>query len=1428
MASRLLALSSRSQQQQARRHPARELTAAIGASLARCRFNRQFNSTRAAALLACAGAVDQGSSSKRTNKSLYSVSQNPMHCCTTAQLSGGGASGLTGSTRSMTTEAWFLDKDRVSRIDAVSARDDRDARSPTAILINSLHSKPISTPRDVLDRIAEARAANSNQYLVAIIDAIRTRDSPPANTATSDTTSRPVEADRTGAGLKAHSAFKDHLMTKEVCESLLDTIAMSGLNGQESRVDTETVLAIHGVVKERGWEVESAVIQGVAIFLANSSLFGYKQSISLINQAIKEQPQQPAAIRHSGSKERSMPIFNETPMEYAVSSIRPYGLPLKDALLQKSAVLSKEKAAELAAALAGDPLDTVVEIARILADRGYTPSDVFYMSAARALCVQERESDAEWLFAAVREGAGKCSGTIHALIMAMYYRLGKASKANAVFAEFRAAWKDRWDRIQSVGVMPDAASVSSEKWRVAHEENEESSELFHAKGLRAIRRSAAAPFYCRALELLARKRFDEAAAFIKEAKYRDFVAFSPEQFGSLTRMLIAHGQVNLGYELYWETQRGANADGGRGVTAGDILFNETPTNHATGELVWSLAKMEDWDRIWLVDGDGKRGVNKALHANIYKHLISRALSTNNSYQAIKSAKALKEPARSHTISLTKTPDTWIREVVNRAMRLDKDRASASKQHPCVDFIEELLFKDMSTRGPAYLEWDARVIRNAFEVMHEQRSPASAEMLSQLFAVIDKNGLMRFPPVCHVVRGACKSVLDGVPKELQQVPQRIDDALDGWCAYLKQDSTQSSIKEMHLVGGSLLCASSSFWQCAVDTLVRGAGDSDISQTAHYLLRTLKLAYIAQAKISPLSLAAANKVLLAAKYPAVDADTGDILPLAEQIKLAAVHAQLPETFKRSTTTQTAGETNPRLWRTTQRGTAVAGAIVCNTPWKEKLRWYNACRRSHEIPKLKQLSWLVADLFRHGKRTDWEPILRDHMPEYVEALKDPSLGGPQVRKMYVETIWSHALKRHSTLGEVEEAIEYYRRVTEDGSHPMPNACACLLAALTGTDVPLPVLDKGWDGPPTGIYGVDPVLPPRGESETDLFLMPSNPAERKDLVAQIGLSMLYSILKTGKWPTTYFYNVLLGALGNSGMLKEMRHIFEVVIPTTTRAMPAYMRVSTDFMPMPFTWANVIRWAAGCGARDLAQYWFKEYRMSAMPIFREESSAFSRQMRRRYAHYARLFDLATPYYSVTSIARPVQEDGTLPTPWYDLRQAEMQIEIDRLRALDKLPLPFTGAARMLTIYTLVDEHRDMDSAEIVASEIVALSEDKALPVSAWKPGCTALAYNWKKMIDGYTEVLRHQQGLLSPDAAVVNRIKERIVYWHGMWSRAYKKAMSRAHFDRKKSDITKEQKELVERLTMDGCVGAGAGAGAERIQSSKARSRVQKRRADA
>ncbi|KAJ2610275.1 hypothetical protein EV177_004056 [Coemansia sp. RSA 1804] len=433
-------------------------------------------------------------------------------------------------------------------------------------------------------------------------------------------------------------------------------------------------------------------------------------------------------------------------------------------------------------------------------------------------------------------------------------------------------------------------------------------------------------------------------------------------------------------------------------------------------------------------------------------------------------------------------------------------------------------------------------------------------------------------------------------------------------------------------------------------------------------------------------------------------------------------------------------------------------------------------------------------------WKTIVHDHTPRYLKLLEAHSKGAHSLRRKFATSVWSQAIHRYATQGEVEEAVDLFRRIIKLGGYPVSQAPASLLISLTKTSLPLPVLPKDWQGAPRKVFNMEPAYPPQGTSSADLFIVPANVAERARIVAEIGLAMLYSMLRRELWPTTYFYCVLFSVLGNACMDSELKHIFSRVMPFAIRAMPAKFRIRPELMSSPTVWTMAIKAAVNCGCRPLAEHWFKEYRMSAMSIFRDDASAYSRFAFHGQPQYVRLYDLSRPYYQIFPKKWHWDQRGDTSTFVYDLQEVESQLELDRLRALDKLPLGYAESATMLNIYTLVNEHRDMHSAEILAEEIQSLHIDKCVPKASKPRGHSSLAYCWRMMVVGYINELRQASVLPMSDGHetyTIRRLERRLSYWFKQWRDAFE--MVTINSNERKSDIfilSNEELSTAERIS--------------------------------
>ncbi|KAJ1933778.1 hypothetical protein GGF37_006608, partial [Kickxella alabastrina] len=327
-----------------------------------------------------------------------------------------------------------MTEDAVGKVSDVSAAD---------ILINALKKTPPTTPLQVLDRIAESRSINSSRYINAIIEFIS-------------------ELGENGSSMR----FSPHLLNRAVCESLLDAIAKTETNGISQRIESRVIVKLCAIAAARGWLIDSAVLERVAIYLANNSFYGVTQGIHLVNT-------------HSKTSDSLSSADGRSMWQFRLTNLEAVDIPITEIRSQGSAVLSPDQKLALESFLADDPLDTAVDIARILRDR--------------AMSVRERKADAEWLFLMARQNDHRHLGSEYASMMSMYYRLGDPAAADALYSEFSAGWQQSWRSIEGSIVMPDAVSMQAEKWRLVHEEYVLKPQVIEVEELWRIRNRAAAP-----------------------------------------------------------------------------------------------------------------------------------------------------------------------------------------------------------------------------------------------------------------------------------------------------------------------------------------------------------------------------------------------------------------------------------------------------------------------------------------------------------------------------------------------------------------------------------------------------------------------------------------------------------------------------------------------------------------------------------------------------------------------------------------------------------------------------------------------------------------------------------------------------------------------------------------------------------------------
>ncbi|KAJ1823078.1 hypothetical protein LPJ56_000413 [Coemansia sp. RSA 2599] len=1182
-----------------------------------------------------------------------------------------------------------------------------------------MHKNPPETPGQLLDRIAEAHAINCSRYINAIVELIT----------------------------EPHSelskwSFKPHMMTLAVCSRLLEAICSTEVNGISMRVDWRIAQGLINVSVARRWELDSELLQDVAIYLANSSFYEFSEKVKRINAASLRQPQR-------GS------IWS-----FHLNSQEICDISLSGLIDQAKTLPPSEDMPKLFDMRIHSQINTAIDIARMLATRSFVPKPAYFLFMIRAMCVCEQKEHAETMFSMAQKFDHRHLGAEYALMMSMYYQIGDYIAADTLFSKFANTWKAQWKRIKNSSVMPDAATKQAEKWRLSHEESVETPLVFDAAELWQIRSRASAPFYQRVVELIRSRNVGRGIRELGEAKYKYAVSLTSMQIGAIIHALLAAGWTEEAISTYVEFQKSANVSGGPGIRAQDVVFGKTPFGHVTGDLLRALGAADDWNHIWSIVGDSTDLAYGLCYVDSVKELLARALDTGNQRHAVRCAELLRRIAALHSTALDTLGPEWLKCVFARAFKSSPEVADGHL-HLALELLDALVQKNAANQGNVYLRWNAQAASSFFGILRELLDAARANKLrSSFYTATGLVDALLVDPASQALIDEARFLFNLLPESLVSVPTSFD---------LVSKSGGWGKKGVDM---PFISKDSSFWSSTVKAFLSQSSSKLESKPgssscgAYGLLQTIKLGFVSGASIDPALLAHANNALLDRGYPVVDMGTGDLLPRAKQIEAKKRQIADRQWIEAAKAAEKAEGSNG-LYAASQSEPSKLEMRL-----QEKVKLYAEHRRSNKIPSLRELSSVVGDAMRQSKRAIWEPIVRDHMPEYLQLLRCTEEPGATAKRAsrvsteYATAIWSQAIVAYGGLGEADEAIAYFRRIVDAGGYPISQATSMLLSSLSSIDTLLPVLPRGWDGRADRIFGMEPAYPPQPESPGDTILVPKTRRERNAMVAQIGLAMLYATFKNKTWPTAHFYNILLTALGKAGMISELRQVFEVISVNSMRKMPAKLRINPAFAPSPILWAMAIREAAKAGESALSGYWFKEYRMSAMPIFREEASAYSRFAYRDQPKFARLFVLGRPYYLVAQLERPLLEDGSSPVPWYDLGQVEKQLELDRLRALDKLPMSYLDAFRMLTIYALVDEHRNMDSAEALAEEIIALHRDKTVPKYSRPRGATDLASCWRMMVSGYIGLLKYYHRQVESDPSEVKRCKERLVRWYKQWKK--------------------------------------------------------------
>ncbi|KAJ2480151.1 hypothetical protein IWW56_002635 [Coemansia sp. RSA 2131] len=434
----------------------------------------------------------------------------------------------------------------------------------------------------------------------------------------------------------------------------------------------------------------------------------------------------------------------------------------------------------------------------------------------------------------------------------------------------------------------------------------------------------------------------------------------------------------------------------------------------------------------------------------------------------------------------------------------------------------------------------------------------------------------------------------------------------------------------------------------------------------------------------------------------------------------------------------------------------------PYPELKKWYIDAIAQFEIPTITNLVQLLNKAQKHGDHEFLDTVIRKDFSKLLGGLKSTGLDKTdRLFRYYKSSVWSCAISSHVSRKEVDKAMEYFSRIINAGTFPAPTECVALLKSLEAKDIPFPVLPMKLNKTASAIRGMKPAYPPRSESSGRKSIKVESPAHRTKLRAQMGLSMLYSLLQHKQWPTDYFYGYLLVLLARAQMISELKHIFKVVIPATKRNVPADIKSPQLFETSPHTWAMAIQAMSSSGKFDLAKQWFDKYRAEVVPKLCKESSSFAKQWS-KLSEPSRLAMLAEPYYAAAQIVHRRTGDKT-SAPWYNLQQVERLLELDQLREQDKLPRPFRGVIQMLQVFTGVDEHFSMDQAEsLIKATDMTFSETQKLRFI--QPGSYhELAMCYKMMVDGYLTMFLKQKEQLGEayktDSGAMET-KERIKLW--------------------------------------------------------------------
>ncbi|KAJ2157479.1 hypothetical protein GGF46_004485 [Coemansia sp. RSA 552] len=448
----------------------------------------------------------------------------------------------------------------------------------------------------------------------------------------------------------------------------------------------------------------------------------------------------------------------------------------------------------------------------------------------------------------------------------------------------------------------------------------------------------------------------------------------------------------------------------------------------------------------------------------------------------------------------------------------------------------------------------------------------------------------------------------------------------------------------------------------------------------------------------------------------------------------------------------------------GPAIA-PITYDTPLPEMKQWYESIRTYDLVPTPKQLDHLLGTAQRLDDCACWEPIVRQDVQLFMDRVADA-----RQRRQYARAAGSLGVASYCRMADVGRAADCFNWVIRAGSYPTTTACAALLSLLDTTELPIPVLLQGWTLAAKPICGLKPTYPPRGKLPDDKFIVARNQHQRGSLVAQVGMALFYAQVRHKAPPTEQFYLILAVVLGRTRLTGVMQHIFENVIPKLLgerwhagRDDPMYNLTAPVWMALL---SNAVRDSDG----KLAMRWFRMYRKKHVPRLKQAIAAPKPGDARGLQEWTQLYEISRPYYAITRITRPLLPDGSVPKPWYCLESARLQVKMDQQRESDQLPLSVQDAQKMLQIYAMVDELRDMAMAEEMAATVSELSAKPNIPQSACVTADIDRLFCWQMMVEGYCRDIRACEGMGGHNVAgalpddMLEKYR-RLRHWHQIWA---------------------------------------------------------------